>query len=553
MRISRIFARQSTTSQQSLSAPLPASAPAVLVGTFWTNNTSSKEVAILGGNFTFTGPDGSVSEGVAIYDPDSSTIHGLVGPQVNGTVRALYVDDNSLYVGGEFTIAGASVNGLALYDLSKNQWDLNGLQSLQPSSGSTVVVRSISKSTSKPTTLIVAGSFAQAGSLRCQGICSFDTSSKQWNALGNGIQGEVAHVVYAGNDQATLIAAGSIALSDNTAANVAQFSFENATWAAVGSGADIPGPLSAIEINNGNASSLFAAGKSSDGSSSFLTAWNGLKWSTLGSSFDEGTTVAQLIMVPLQTTHAANGIIQPDRMLMISGSLSTSSGNSSSALYDGQSLIPYITSTSASGTSGSVSSLFHSFKSFSFNQRKFLATGVVILISIAIAAGVVFLLALIGILWTLFSRKEDKLNKFDGTDDEDEDSTHHRPSSLLEHINAATRTTILGTGAYNYNTEKEEKTTGSPTQPEADPFASGADASNYVRADTPSDAVGGLLAEETSRPAHARYSFDGTGEGELPISAGAEVEVLDDRDPAWWYARDVRTGQEGVVPAAYLY
>lgn len=200
MKFSHIFARQSTTSQQiPLSAPLPASAPAVLVGTFWTNSTSSKEVVILGGNFTFTGTgSSSVLEGVAIYDPDSSTIHGLVGPQINGTVRALYVDDNSLYVGGEFTIAGASVDGLALYDLSKNEWDFNGLQSLQASSGSTVVVRSISKSTSKPTTLIVAGSFAQAGSLRCQGICSFDTSSKQWNALGNGIQGEVAHVVYAG-------------------------------------------------------------------------------------------------------------------------------------------------------------------------------------------------------------------------------------------------------------------------------------------------------------------------------------------------------------------
>lgn len=161
-----------------------------------------------------------------------------------------------------------------------------------------------------------------------------------------------------------------------------------------------------------------------------------------------------------------------------------------------------------------------------------MATGVVILISIAIAAGIVFLLALIGILWTLFSRKDEKLNKFDGTDDEDEDSTHHRPSSLLEHINAATRTTIIGANPFNYN-EKEEKATGSPTQPEADPFASGPDASNYVRAETPSDVAGGMLAEETSRPAHARYSFDGTGEGELPISAGAEVEVLDDRDPAY--------------------
>jgi len=37
------------------------------------------------------------------------------------------------------------------------------------------------------------------------------------------------------------------------------------------------------------------------------------------------------------------------------------------------------------------------------------------------------------------------------------------------------------------------------------------------------------------------------------MSAGAEVEILDDKDHAWWYARDPRTGQEGVVPAAYLY
>ena len=156
-----------------------------------------------------------------------------------------------------------------------------------------------------------------------------------------------------------------------------------------------------------------------------------------------------------------------------------------------------------------------------------MATGVVILISIAIAAGFVFLLALIGILWTLFSRNDEKLNKLDNANEDDDDSTNHRPSSLLEHINAATRTTILGAGVHNQNTEKGEENATRDT----DPF--GPDASNYVRAETPSDAVGGMLAEETSRPAHARYSFDGAGEGELPISAGTEVEVLDDRDPAY--------------------
>lgn len=182
----------------------------------------------------------------------------------------------------------------------------------------------------------------------------------------------------------------------------------------------------------------------------------------------------------------------------------------------------------------------------------------------------VFLLALIGILWTLFARRDrdDKVKQYDAGA-EDDDSIHHRPSSLLEHINAATRGTIIGASPlFTHSGEKEEERLESDgIEPE---YAH--DGDNYVRSDTPS-AYGGAMGEETSRPAHARYSFDGTGEGELALTAGAEVEVLDDRDHAyvfismsarvltnktllscrWWYARDVRTGQEGVVPAAYLY
>jgi hypothetical protein len=158
-----------------------------------------------------------------------------------------------------------------------------------------------------------------------------------------------------------------------------------------------------------------------------------------------------------------------------------------------------------------------------------LATGVVILISIAAAAGVVFLLSLIGIIWTLvFRNRDERTTKYDIAE-EDDDSAHHRPSSLLEHINAATRTTILGPVAYSSEKEEEKTSSGSHNE-QADPFA--ADGSNYIRAETPSDAMVGTMAEEASRPAYARYSFDGTGEGELPLSAGAEVEVLDDKDPA---------------------
>lgn len=158
--------------------------------------------------------------------------------------------------------------------------------------------------------------------------------------------------------------------------------------------------------------------------------------------------------------------------------------------------------------------------------------GVVILISIAIAAGVVFFLALIGILWTLFARRgDDKLNKLDAADmEDDDDSTHHRPSSLLEHINAATRTTILGASA-QFQEGKDRNDKG-PFLAGADNDPFGPDASNFARAETPSDAAGGVLSGEDVRPAHARYSFDGAAEGELALTSGQEVEVLDDRDPA---------------------
>lgn len=127
------------------------------------------------------------------------------------------------------------------------------------------------------------------------------------------------------------------------------------------------------------------------------------------------------------------------------------------------------------------------------------------------------------------SRREDKLSRYENEEDDD-DSTQHRPSSLLEHINAATRTTILGGQSpfNNVSAEKEE----AAREGTEDPF--GPDASNYLRAATPSDAVIGTMVaeEESSRPAHARYSFDATGEGELPLTAGMEIEVLDDRDNA---------------------
>ncbi|KAJ8488922.1 hypothetical protein ONZ51_g3241 [Trametes cubensis] len=554
LNVLNMFKRQTTSSTTNnlapLPSPVPAPAPAVLAGAFWTNSSSLKELVIIGGNFSYAA-GGVQAQNVAVYDDSSKTITPLRGNQPNGTVRSLLVKGDTLFVGGEFTVSGIEGSGFAVYDLANQRWESAGLPPLQAVSGETVTVRSITASPANNDDVIVAGSFSQAGSTACRAICSFDTTKSQWNALGNGIQGDVAAVVYAGSNE--LIAAGSIALADSTHANVASYSFSNSTWSAVGNGGDLPGPVTAAEVNDGNMNSVFAAGRSSDGSSPFLYFWD-------GQGLEGSTDVAQLVMVPLQNTHSGNSIIESDRVLMVSGSISDSSfGNASSVLFDGQNFLPYIVSTSESGSPGTVAALFHSIANFSFTQRHFLATGVVILISIAIAAGIVFLLALIEILWTLFARRDDKVNNYDAVDmDADDDSTH-RPSSLLEHINAATRSTILGSSPFGPNAEKEAGLAAAgagavaATASNDDPF-SGPDASNYLRAETPSDALGGGLGpEEQSRPAYARYSFDGHGEGELALKAGQELEILDDRDDAWWYARDVRTGHEGVVPASYVY
>jgi hypothetical protein len=169
----------------------------------------------------------------------------------------------------------------------------------------------------------------------------------------------------------------------------------------------------------------------------------------------------------------------------------------------------------------------------------FLPVGVVILISIAIATGIVFLMLLAGILLTLFSRRDHTgaAGKLDPA--EYDDDSLHRPSSLLAHINAATRGTIIGAGTDSpFDQLKGEKVdhhadVGSPG---SETFAGEHEQAAYIRAtDTPIDAAQGTLqneGEELSRPTHVRYSFEGEGEGELPLSSGAQVIVLDDRDAA---------------------
>ncbi|KAF9220273.1 hypothetical protein BS17DRAFT_769493 [Gyrodon lividus] len=78
----------------------------VLIGVFWSNSSSSHEVAIIGGNFSFPTSSSMVSQVVAIYDSATSSVTALAGAQVYRVVHALYVSMKShLYVGGKFNLS----------------------------------------------------------------------------------------------------------------------------------------------------------------------------------------------------------------------------------------------------------------------------------------------------------------------------------------------------------------------------------------------------------------------------------------------------------------
>src|SRR5882762_11616651 len=109
---------------------------------------------------------------------------------------------------------------------------------------------------------------------------------------------------------------------------------------------------------------------SADGSSSYLATWNGHVWTSQGPSFGGSSVVSQLAMVPLQNEYQARGVIEGDRMLLMSGNLvDMSFGPTSAVLFDGQDFIPYIISSTSSGDPGSVSGLFNSLANFSFAHR----------------------------------------------------------------------------------------------------------------------------------------------------------------------------------------
>jgi hypothetical protein len=520
-------------------APASAIAPAVLAGAFWTNSSAngSPTVTIIGGNFTSVNGSTEI-EGVGFYTEGQ----GLTGPTppVSGLVRALNVIGNNVYIGGQGVNASGVGAGLLVYNLESRSWVTGGMSSLAAASGIDPVINGI-HTRGDTNTVVVTGNFATAGSLSCAAVCLWDAQNAQWHTPGQGLQsGEVRAIDFAGDNDDTLVAAGSFELSNGEVAYVATFDFGNATWTNLGS---LPGPALAVAVDNKNASNVYAAGYSTDGDAPYLQRWDGQAWSEQNSTLLSGSVVSQLAFVPLSSAHNAQGPIEDDRMLMVSGSLYLEDvGNATTALYDGAAMHPFLVGTTSSGTLGTGSSLFWSDDSFSFSIRNYLARGLVVLVAIAIATGLILLLVLIFVLIACIAKRRDnsrspkqEMYEREGSDIS---STHQ---NVFNNVQAALEQSLLGGGL-------------------AAGSGAAAAAAAKNRTSGPSDYGAGAYddneeeGEDEGRETTMRYDFDGPElqPGEMSMKAGQRVMVLDDvQSDEWWYARDPATGREGVVPATY--
>lgn len=90
----------------------------------------------------------------------------------------------------------------------------------------------------------------------------------------------------------------------------------------------------------------------------------------LGTDFSSSSEVTQLAMLPVSSAHNTNSVLEDNRVLLMSGSLASNSfGSASTALFDGATVYPYISTSSSSGSPGFVNGLFYSASSFSFDLR----------------------------------------------------------------------------------------------------------------------------------------------------------------------------------------
>ncbi len=209
---------------------------------------------------------------------------------INGTVSALAISGNDLYVGGLFDRVGLNIDGgIAATNLAK--WNGSTWSAVGGGVNGTVTSLAVSG-----TDLYVGGSFSFAGDVFALRVAKWDGNS--WSALGSGLNNTVNALAVVGTD---LYAGGSFTQSGSTSVlRIAKWN--GATWSAVGTG--MSGAVNAFAVSG---TDLIAAGAFTI-PASYIAKWNGSTWSAFGSGLG---TNANAVVVSGSDVYVGGSFITP--------------------------------------------------------------------------------------------------------------------------------------------------------------------------------------------------------------------------------------------------
>jgi hypothetical protein len=202
----------------------------------------------VGGNFSNAGGVPGTSS-IARWNSTTGTWSAL-GSGINGYVSAIAVDGDDVYVGGLFNAVGGfpSVPGtqsIARWNTTSNTWSALG-------SGIPGTVTAIAVDGDD---VYVGGTFNAVGGFPSvpgtQSIARWNTTSNTWTALGSGIPGHVHAIAVDGADVyvgGTFNAVGGFPSVPNTR-NIARWNTNSSTWSALGSG--VSGWVYALGVGDG--------------------------------------------------------------------------------------------------------------------------------------------------------------------------------------------------------------------------------------------------------------------------------------------------------------
>jgi len=321
-------------------------------------------------------------------------------------VLALGSQGTTLFAGGIITgmIGDNEVNGLVLYDLAAATYASSQPQPFVGPGGSrTVSVNAIAPQPSS-TNVYVGGDFVSAASFGCPALCIYDTSRSQWNSPGSGIGGSVAALSWIDNNR--LLIGGNLTANGSSAA-LMTYDSRALTYGAIAGATALPGPITALSPGSSDGSHFWVAGKASN-SSAYIEKFDGSKWSSIGHLLGPNSEVRGLQVFTLTDKHGKSDLLNEDQDLMVLGQLNIPSfGNVSAALYNGTNFIPFVLASATNGP-GSLSQAFvQNPHNFFKNGGHHLAVGFVVLIALAIALALIFLLVVAGIMAERIRRKRE--------------------------------------------------------------------------------------------------------------------------------------------------